>query len=422
MGKFQIVRGTIRRPDANLITGRSNIGKTWFLSTIPNIFLICTEDGLKGASPDHIDQVQHFGRQPKSFRELLEMIDEVAAMAREMGLRGLGLDSLSGCESLINMDVCNRESVAHMDAKAFKELWTAAQPLHKALRDRLDKARDVGGLHLWIAAHSSEVTETTPDGDQFTKMDLAFEGSGSKLIQIRESWRRWADNVLFIDWDAGIKKGSIGKKQVGTYKSRIFRTRESPSHYAKNRRNLPEKLPATWSDLAKALGAGQTAPDDKLRAQIAAVMGDLSPADKKAIDTDLRNAKTNSALAAVLSRAKGMVSAAQVDEDEPQPQAARTEDDGTVPPEDEPPTDEASPVEEEFPAPEAPAPKEPPTPMFVKLGAAIEQANDKGTVDTAWKEANAAFGAKLISREEMKALADIARGRVESFAKTGVAA
>jgi hypothetical protein len=437
MGKFQIVRGALkRRPDANIVTGRSNIGKTWFTSTIPNVFFICTEDGLKGASPDHIQDVAFFGNtrpdntadvvRPKSFSELLAQIADFRTQARDAGVRHLVLDSLSGAETLINFQVCQRESVSHMDAKAFKELWTAAESLHLELQAALDKVRDDAGCHIWLVAHSAEVTETTKDGDQFKKHDLSFKGTGNSLITIREMWRRWADNVLFIDWDAGVTKGTIGKKSVGTYKSRIFRTRETPSHYAKNRRNLPEKLPASWPDLAKALGAGQTAPDDKLKSQIVAVMASLSPTDKKAIDADLRAAKTNSALAATLSRAKGMVSAATDDDEEDQPAAKpeptpdAPEDDGTVPPDEEPPPADEPPFDP--PAPTGPKPIANITPALVAFGVKVEQASNKAEVDAAWTEAKQAFAAEILTKEERDQIGAMCRTKVEGFAKAAGAA
>ncbi len=318
MGKFAIVKGAEHRPHATILTGRSGIGKTHFASTIPGVFFICVEQGLKGASPEHVDSLQRFER-PKSLGEYLEMLAEVRGMAKAAGIRHVVSDSLSGIERLINLQTCRQENVAHMESKDFKKLWTAAMPLWQRVQNELDLVRDEAGAHVWLIAHGQETKTSTVDGDMFQTWDLALQGSGDSLSQLRQLWRGWADHVLFIDWDADVTKGSIGKKAVGKYKSRILRTRETPSHYAKNRANLPPTLPATWVDLARAMSAGAPATDTKMRGQLATVLAQLGAEDRAAIEADAKAAKTATALSAVLSRAQGMVSAARLENEDDAP-------------------------------------------------------------------------------------------------------
>ncbi|MEJ7730504.1 MAG: AAA family ATPase [Polyangiaceae bacterium] len=324
MGKFSIVRGVEQRPHATILTGRSGIGKTHLASTIPGAFFICVEQGLKGASPDHVATLPRFER-PKSLAEYLEMLAEVRAVARGDGIRHVVTDSLSGVERLINLKVCQLENVAHMEAKDFKKLWTAAMPIWQRVQNELDLLRDEAGVHVWLIAHGQETKTSTIDGDMFQTWDLALQGSGDSLGALRQLWRGWADHVLFIDWDADVTKGSIGKRSVGRFKSRILRTRETPSHYAKNRANLPPVLPATWPDLQRAMAAGVPANDARLRAQLAALLPQLGDADRAAVEADMALAKTPAALSSVLSRAQGMLSAARIDAEDDAP-AASAED------------------------------------------------------------------------------------------------
>lgn len=356
MSRFNITKGAEHRPHATILTGRSGIGKTHLCSTIPNRFFICVEQGLKGASPDHVAELARFDTQPRSFGELLEMIAAYREMAKSQGLRHLCLDSLSGIEKLVNLQACRQESVAHMEAKEFKKVWSAAMPLWQRVQNELDRVRDEAGSHLWIIAHSQETSETTTTGDMFTKWDLSFQGSGKSLGEIRQLWRAWADHVLFIDWDADIVEGKLmQRKAVGRYRSRILRTRETPNHYAKNRAGLPPTLPATWVDLARAMASAAPASEPRLRQQITAALDQLGTDDRAAVEVEFNAAKTVTALAATLSRAQGMVSAARLEEEDNETPATLPADPDQ--PTGEPETFSASAHEPE-PAPPAPMPTE----------------------------------------------------------------
>jgi len=323
MSKFQIVKGVENRPHATILTGRSGIGKTFLASTIPNVFFICVEQGLKGASPEHVADLPRFER-PRSLPEFLEMVGELKATARAQGIRHAAIDSLSGLERLVNKQTCNQESVAHMEAKDFKKVWAASMPNWQRLQDAFDALRDEAGVHVWLIAHGQETKTSTVDGDMFQTWDLALQGSGDSLSALRQMWRGWADHVLFIDWDADVTRGSIGKKSVGKYKSRILRTRETPSHYAKNRANLPPILPATWADLARAMAAGAPADGARLRGQVTALLPQLGESDRAAIEADMAKAKSTAAMSAVLSRAQGMLSAARMENEDDAPKAEAT--------------------------------------------------------------------------------------------------
>ena len=186
-----------------------------------------------------------------------------------------------------------------------------------------------------------------------------------------------------------------------------FRTRETPAYYAKNRRNLPEKLPADWSDLARALGAGQTASDERLRKQIDAAMSELPEASRKMVESDLRAAKTNTALAAVLSRANGMLSVAADESDEDQRPVADKPGDES----------EAQQVEANEPAANTNEPTndlEPvtgPNSMFIAIGVSIEKAGSKAEIDACMTEARQAYAAKLLTADEGKQLGALGEKR-----------
>jgi hypothetical protein len=325
--KYRVVKGPDQRPHATIITGKPGVGKTYFVSTIDGVFWIPIEQGLMAASPAHVHDIGRFGDrngepiQPQTFEELVDMLVEFRQMARRRpgprDFRHLAADGMLGMEKLVNKRACNSESVEHMEAKEFKKVWAAAIPFWQRLQHEFDAIR-AAGAHVWIISHASETLENDIEGVQYGKWDLAFQGSGKSVADLRNLWRAWADHVLFLDWNVQVKRGKkMESRTVGKYMGRILRTVDSATHFAKNRASLPPTLPATWADLYAALRTRAPATEAKLRAQIDAIVERLGEEDRAAITGDLEKAKTlqhgtlAQALAAVLSRAQGMLAVAQ---------------------------------------------------------------------------------------------------------------
>lgn len=302
-----------RQPDRTahkfVLTGRSGIGKTFLASTIPGVFIIPVEEGLKGASPDH--EPAHFAVVPRSLRELHQALDSFVDLNgpgpdRRRPYTHLAIDSLSGVEALVHDAALEAEHARHMDGKDYKVVWSAASSLWTEVQRKLDAIRRLG-VHVWLIAHATETVDATVSGDTFRKWDLAFKGSGGSLAEVRQFWRAWADHVFFLDWVAKVVPGSKGKRAIGKYEGRVLYTRESATHYAKTRARLPPSIPATWDDLARALAAGSIAPEAKLRAQLADLLPQLEAADRAIVEAELGAAKGANRLAALVSRAQGML-------------------------------------------------------------------------------------------------------------------
>lgn len=299
-----------------LLTGKPGIGKTWFLSTIPRCFVITTEEGLKGASPDHA--VAHFDVPTQSVQDVVDACDAFIELNApgpdgKRPYQHLGIDGMSGIEQFVHQEACKRENVTHMEGKDYGKVFSAAMPLYLAVQKKLDSIRRMG-VHVWIVAHAGEATEAGEDGSMFRRWDLAFRGPREKQSEVRNLWRQWADHVLFLDWDVSVVSAK-GKRTVGKLRSRVLRTQESGFAFAKSRARLPATLAATFEDLHRALVAGAAAPEAKLRKQIEAAIGLLvDPENLAAIRADYAAAKGPNRLAAVLSRAQGMLSVERTDE------------------------------------------------------------------------------------------------------------
>lgn len=327
-GRFSTAAATTE-PDRsaykNILAGGPNVGKTYFASTIDNVFILPIEEGLKGASPNHT---------PGRFRivpeNLADLYDAMNTFEYELNVpatkgdrstipyRHLVLDSLSGLEKLVHAAACETEGVKHMEGADYKKVWSAAITYWRGVQAALDRIRR-GGVHVWVIAHTIEDYASDPiKGDLFKCWDLMMSGTNKTLAEARHLWRSWADNIFYIVKTHQVKKGNKERRATSEFKGRIMITQEMAGFAAKSRGSLPPSIPATWPDLKRAWMANAPAKPDKMLAQIDALLATLSDEDREEIRKDLQIAKSPTQLATVLSRAQGMAElAAQERGDQP---------------------------------------------------------------------------------------------------------
>lgn len=387
--KARIATNTAPSADRFILCGRPGVGKTYFASTIPNVFLLFVEDGSKGIAPGHdphlfVDDKNRVVT-PTTLRELIDAIDMVARESREKKIRHLVLDSFTDVERLVHAAACGQERVSHMEAADYKKIWAAAIPHWLVFQARLDRIRALG-IHVWICAHGTEMfADDLTTGDSWRRLHLAVSGTGTTAAEMRLLWTKWADHFLFLDFEAVVKPGSKKKRTTAEYRGRVLHTRESASHFAKSRSELRALVPATWLDLSRDLTGGTQVTERRLRARLATALEELEPEQRAEVEAQVAKARNPKALAAALSRAEGLAAVAAReaaetanDEDEPEPS-----DPGQAEPEPEPEPDAPPPAETEPPpvATRPPAATEPAPPPAVDLAAFLRGFEEADSVE-----------------------------------------
>ena len=294
----------------NILAGRSGVGKTFFASTIPNVFILAIEEGMKGCSPDH--EPAHFEEEdlPQSIGDLLGLLDTFAELNQPVdGVRpwtSLVLDSMTGIEKLACASAMKQHKVSDMDGKDYKAVWATAFERMRDVQDRLDKVRKTG-VHIWILAHAVESYEAVAEtGATFKRWDMQFRGAEKTVTESKLLWRSWADSIYMLDRKGTVEKAGKGARAVGKLSARILYTTETGTHFAKARLRLPPIVNATWEDLNKAIRAGVSAPEAKIRADITKLLPELGEY-RAEIETALLAAAGCNTLSTLLSRAQGLI-------------------------------------------------------------------------------------------------------------------
>lgn len=279
MGKFdEISVEPDRSAHRFILTGRPTAGKTYLLSTVPGVFILHIENGLKGASPNH--RPAHFKSAPRTLREFLEACDAFLERNADKEFKHFGIDGMTGLEELVHLAAMKVDGADHMGAKDFNTTWEAAAALWIRVREKLNEVWSTG-VHVWILAHSAETVETTGSGEIFRKWDLFFRGPARFCSESRTFWRGWADHVFFIEWASTLTTKTRGKRQMGKYDGRVLITREDAQHFAKTRSQIPGQLPASWQNLSNALAAG--AANNQLKKRAADMAASMSKEDAEAL-------------------------------------------------------------------------------------------------------------------------------------------
>lgn len=230
--------GIAAQAKIGIIYGQSGIGKTTFTSLFPNTLIIDIENGI----PERLRQIPRFS--PKSTRDVYELFD--ALRVQPHNYLNIAVDSITAFGDHLVTEICREQNWLMPDGrnnmgekgygafgrgeKIFAERMSVFMSKVHALRDE----RNVG---VTLIGHVRQAKINPPDGDPYTRYDLAFPQLAAEVVTQR------ADFVGFITYPMLIlkdDKAQTGKANI-TGDARIYLTAKA-SHHAKNRMDMPESI------------------------------------------------------------------------------------------------------------------------------------------------------------------------------------
>ena len=157
-------------------------------------------------------------------------------------------DTADWLESLIHKQVASDAGKKVISDIGFGKGYDSAVHLWRAILDSCDHLLRIGKGVIFLA-HAKVTRFEDPEQASYDRYELDLHKSSNGMIQ------EWADEVLFATFRTFTRKldEGFGKEKtiaVGG-KERYIRTVQTAAAVAKNRLNLPEELPMTWSEYAK---------------------------------------------------------------------------------------------------------------------------------------------------------------------------
>jgi hypothetical protein len=261
MALSNVITGRVAEPMRVLTYGLEGVGKSSFAAGAPGAIFLDVDRGT--AKLD----VRRFP-QPEEWLDVMEAIGELTNAQHPY--KTLVVDTLDALESLCWRHVCAAKRVASIEDFGYGKGYSAALDTWRTLADALERLRAHRGMHVVLVAHSWIKGFKNPAGDDFDRYELKLHAKASGF------WREWCDAVLFATHETHTYEVKGRTKGIMSG-ARVLYTERCAAWDAKNRYDLPAKLPLDWASFADAVEA--QAPDDpgRLRARIDRMLDQLGP-------------------------------------------------------------------------------------------------------------------------------------------------
>lgn len=230
MSLGNLITGRQQKPLRLVVYGVEGVGKSSFAAASPAPIFLNAEDGTA-----HLD-VARFP-QPDNFGEMLEAIGTL--YTEQHAFETLVLDSADWAEQIVRDYVCEINKVSSIESMGYGKGFVIAGEQYRKLLQGFD-ALYAKGMNIIIIAHA----QVKPHNDPM--LESSYDRFLMKLERRNEAMlKEWCDCLLFANFDTSlVKKEEIGEKAKGkSFGKRLLYTNRSAAYDAKNRYNLPERMP-----------------------------------------------------------------------------------------------------------------------------------------------------------------------------------
>lgn len=233
------------QPPLLVLYGEPGIGKTTFAVSAPKPFVIDFENGAKNFAVARAH--------PESLDDLHEILDYLLNEEHDYGT--VVIDSADWLESAIHKKICTDTgadtiSSKRNEATAFGNGHIKAANEFKYVLMRLEELRNKRNLAIVITGHSHIIKIDEPDGGAYDKYSIKLHKHACAVLT------EWATAILFAKKDT--KLDQKGKAHEG---NRILVADGTKASTAKNRLDLPAKMPMSWRGFVDSIGTNPFNPN-----------------------------------------------------------------------------------------------------------------------------------------------------------------
>lgn len=235
-----VTSGKIRKPLRVVMYGVEGVGKSSFGACAPKAIFIGAEDGTSQLDVARFPQ-------PSKWSDILSAIGELYEKDHEF--QTVILDSADWAQKLCFAEVAKDGGHDSIEGYGYGKGYQIAAERYMQLMRGFD-ALVQKGMNVIIIAHAQISTFQDPAGDAYDHYTIACDKRITPML------KEWAECVLFADFDKSTKEVGEGfnKRTIAkSYGERIMFTEHRASHDAKNRFNLPERMPLDWGEFYSAV-------------------------------------------------------------------------------------------------------------------------------------------------------------------------
>jgi len=268
MSLGKVVKGKLAKPVRVLIYGVEGVGKSSFAANAPSPIFLGAEDGTSELDVARFPE-------PTSWHDALEAITELTTA--EHDYQTLAIDTLDWLEPLCWAAVCAGKKdkagkpIENIEGFGYGKGYTAALDHWRQLTAALERLRTERGMNMVLIAHSWIKSFKNPAGEDYDRYELKLHAKAGGLL------REWCDAVVFAMHET-LTYETDGRVRGISSGARVVYTERCAAWDAKNRYDLPDRLPLDWVSFAEAVAAHRPGDPNELRARITEL---LKGADEK---------------------------------------------------------------------------------------------------------------------------------------------
>lgn len=253
---YEITSGIINSAHKLVFYGPEGIGKTTFLSHLPDPVFIDTEGSTKKLNVRRLPK-------PTSWQML---IDEVKFVMQTRPCKSLVIDTADWAERLCTEAVCAAYGKNGIEDFGYGNGYTYVGEEWGRFLNLLQDVVDTTGIHVALSCHA--IVRKFEQPNEMGAYDRYELKLGKKTTsQTAPITKEWADTILFANYKTfSVASDDKGKKFKAQGGQRVMYTVHHPCWDAKNRDNLKEELPLDYNEVAHLFSgqpqtqAVQTAP------------------------------------------------------------------------------------------------------------------------------------------------------------------
>jgi hypothetical protein len=288
-----VTSGVIKRPHYILVHGMPGIGKTVFASKAPSPIFLCAEKGTHHINVDRLELT--------SFDQFLTAVSELRNT--ENKYKTVVIDTVDHLEPLIFAEVCKEKDKKSIEDIGFAKGYIYALEYWNKLIAGLEALREEKDLNVILLAHTEVKAHNDPQlPEPFDRYIVKLHHKAANLLIDR------VECVLFANYFAHLEEKN-GKARAYSDGTRLMFTEHRPAWQAKNRFELPFKLPLDWEDFDNACRVQKSQSPETVKAKIDELIKEVKDATlKEKIIAKLKEAGDNAkVLVAIENRLKTIV-------------------------------------------------------------------------------------------------------------------
>lgn len=238
----RVQRGRIIRPRKTLMYGTAGIGKTlWASQSVRPLFLAC-EAGTGDLDVDRTPLITEFAALQGWISDLITQPHDYVNIV---------IDSIDWAEKLLWKWTAQRNGKESIeDFKYGKGFFLAMDDWEYVLKG-LDILMSKCNVGVILLAHAEVTKFQDPTSESYNRYEPALHNLAKARLQ------EWCDEVFFATTRIATTKSDEGFNRTRTRAidlgERVFHTRESATHLAKRRIQMPDTCPLHYSHYAAAI-------------------------------------------------------------------------------------------------------------------------------------------------------------------------